>query len=817
MAKIVDKIQKIVDEKDPKKDLGNVKQGQPVNFRYKNPNVPSDIPDKKEKKETPVTWRKHWFQYNYGKIHEPHPKDYSFNRSIVTTNNIVSNNGNFRDTGLLQDYNALYKATVSIDKKKNLFLNIVAPDAGIVIYTKKLGESGLKQHYSSGSTSFYPTKGGEHVIHFPTAGDYIIEIFYYRQEAGGYIEVDGNLGSFISSHTRTGVRSVKPAITTSSATAYNDNTYIGTVESKFIDGANGPQLANIITWRRNPSDPYADGSVNSVEDITGYGLYRVDMYDTGLLVTSGWGTDGFCVNGNYVELFPIASKIRMVNPDTGNSYIVSGVVYDVDKTVVITSGTAFTNSANDKIFLEVYTHIQDFTNRLINVPVISGIDNNVVAGKTYKYAIDVFDSFGDRSEKSNVISVVAGDFTPPGLVSNVQATGAFKAVKLTWTNPSDTDIKGIHIWDTANPDPNTDSPVATILKGSKNTLPTSFMVTQDSNGVLSDDTLYSFYISTFDWAGNETLSSIPGATATTNVDFKTSQTGERVEVDTNNNQFRYYDNNNNAIVKIGGGAIGGGFYNGIQLESGVIYMSEIDADKTAELWQHTKQFLMTYDLYADIQPAQPMMQLVMTDNNYPKLTGSRILFETSVNNDEWFAAYHRGKIYVEKDFLIGGAYRVYNTSNQSATPDHEFKNNSGNIVARITDTGVISGSDLITNNPAKSRFMWTFAKDGFLTSNGYTKMHGINSAHWPVTSAGTVTKIVAYNVDIPESNTATGNVAFNALDRISVYALWDAANQAWTLEVRKNTVATGLSTTVGSVALPASPSDFIGISIEIEI
>src|SRR3990167_11501954 len=72
---------------------------------------------------------------------------------------------------------------------------------------------------------------------------------------------------------------------------------------------------------------------------------------------------------------------------------------------------------------------------------------------TYEYALDAYDSFGNRSTLSEVKSIVAGDFVAPGPITGTSYVAGYKSIEYRWINPIDVDFTGCYIYSNASKTP----------------------------------------------------------------------------------------------------------------------------------------------------------------------------------------------------------------------------------------------------------------------------------------------------------------------------------------------------------------------------
>ena len=586
--KIVKQIQQLIAEKDPKKSLGKIKTSEPKNFTFKDQNRIS-VPESENRgsrtqaqtRPKNIVWLEFSYQHNRGKFHDfERLDDFFITSQPLIRSLITSENGNFSDINVVGNFNSIYFAMVTARATALVPIQINSSDSSVALFTRAPGES-WRRLFSSGNQTFTNSK-----VFLPlTVGENEIGIVYYREDSNGLIEITGGLGSYVTSFVTWQA--------SSNSFKKNKNRLHATTDisakSQFVDGRNGPALANIVSVDPTNADLSSTYSCN---------FYRQNNKQLSFNVVSGWDPNGFVVSGDKVTDFPIAGTC-IFDDVTSAGFTISGVRYhdQIDQTIVKVSGTLTVSPlSSNPLWIRDYDQFDSI--RKTSSQVISGLDFNVVAGETYSYAVTTTDFVGNESDFSSVVNLIAGDFTPPGQVTGLSATGGNKAIELSWTNPSDPDLKGIHIWDKQNPVSGTDIPVATLLKGTKNTVPNKFIAVQTTSGTLIDDWPYSFYASTFDWAGNEDAVSMPTASATTIVEIKTKRTGQRIETDTSTNQLRFYDSNGNLVVKLGETIFGNG--NGLLIQQGLIFLDNEDPNNFGIISQHD---IITGGNVSELQPA----------------------------------------------------------------------------------------------------------------------------------------------------------------------------------------------------------------------
>lgn len=666
--KFIENIQKLIDNKDPIRNVGNVSTGRPQSFKFEPINLVA--PPLEEPIEAPeivinpnLIWFKSLFQFDRGNFFDLSLSD--FNTALTTIESqIVSNNGNFQDINDEVNANVMYQTSIRVTDATDINLTVIDFQFGsLAIIIKFLTDDPIKV-FTSGPESRYV----DGIVSLPIskAGFWTITILTYHQKTRSGVRILGNLGSYVSSTESPEVippKRVNPTLTRG----------VNAFESVFIDGANGPTLSNLIYWDRFSSS--STGSDRGGVPIKGYGLYHVVNERLGFDVVSGWGTDAFAISGSQLTSFPIAATLGIPGP-IAVTYQVSGTDFDsdADRTIVTVSGTSFDGAKFDPIYIERTLNLTDITQDSTSGDIISGTHFNVKAGDQYTYEVDTFNAAG-RGPRSVRISGTAGDINPPGLVTSLAGTGSLKAIRLTWTNPTNIDLKGIHVFDTPTVISGTTKPIATIIKGSNTTIPEEVVVTEVSSGTLIDQWPYDLYVATFDHAGNSSTENMPTVSVFTDVEIKTSRENQRIELDTATNQFRFFDSNDKLIIKIGEDVLGSA--EGMITIDGTVYstvndlnINPIRGDLTADesntiggqqairgRVSFTTSAASTQD--GDISAVHGSVTAsIVPANNFDTyaVRGQVINPQPASSTDEHvFAGYFEGaKVFVERDLIVSG-------------------------------------------------------------------------------------------------------------------------------------------------------------------
>jgi len=117
--------------------------------------------------------------------------------------------------------------------------------------------------------------------------------------------------------------------------------------------------------------------------------------------------------------------------------------------------------------------------------------SGVAEGLSYDVRLRTENQYGAYSTWVTVTGhVVNGDNTPPGPPTGVVVTPQTKANKLTWTNPTDADLKQVSIWQSTTNDSSTAAKVVDVLA-------TEYTVTGLTTGVT-----YYYWMKAQDRSGN---------------------------------------------------------------------------------------------------------------------------------------------------------------------------------------------------------------------------------------------------------------------------------------------------------------------------
>jgi hypothetical protein len=596
--KLVKHIQNMIDQTDERRNLGRVQLERASHFNINRPTLSDVDPDydpsgrrrdtgSKEVVPKFIEWNYQAFNHDRGKYFSPTPLNWKVGPRHEQKRGVFNSDsrGNFlKSINLGNNLNVKFHCIINVSAEVTHKIRIeTSGQSSVGVYIKKVGALNHVKQYTSGYNSPHnPTTAVP--LHFSEAGQYIVTIFTYQQDqtlsVGGMRTIlSGDLSAIVAGPAASG----PPEVVVKFNTSAGGGTPSGG-KSEFVDGANGPTLANIIFWDRIKQDAIDEAATGL--EIAGYRLLNIRFETLDYQVVSGWGTDGFMVTGEKSSDFPVGLDFRTWSGLSWDDHRVSGTFYFDStetasgnvETLIVTSGSGGA-SAGEFIQVEQSLFIQDIPYDSHTGPVVSGTHFGVKAGEEYKYEVQLYDRAGNIFPRSQQISFTSGnDITAPSKLTGVTATGGNKRIHLSWVNSADQDVKGINVWDTDNPSVDTDNPVKTILKGSvSEALVTGTYISQLSDRTeLIDDTSYTFYLSTFDWAGNETLTSLPSDSASTTISITTQQSGKRVEMDSTNNEFRYYNADDVLTARLGENVNDSGVASrgGVRVTDGLIYVDK---------------------------------------------------------------------------------------------------------------------------------------------------------------------------------------------------------------------------------------------------
>jgi len=526
---IVDQIDRSVN---PNRKLGTLKLDKPVVIGYKTDEVVENPTI------TTVTWKKRYYSYDRGQFYVLSMADFfNFYGKIYRTN-INGEYGNFTDFWTESYSNTHYSLDVYVEQSCYINMSVLIPYGTLAIYINQ------EKQFSSPESSYYIS--GEHAF-ILTKGWNTIDMFIYHQTSDCKIVFNSNLGKKIEA-------AAPPDFTPPDAPTWDTD---DPISSEYVNPEVGPERQVVLRWINDKHD-------NPSSNIRGWGIYRKIIEPTKnttgsyLTAVSGWNTNQVVITGDYTSYFPSDMQFRLGHSITTLA-TVSGTVYDadLDQTRVTTKNTSYdygahTYSGVNSVFIRyLYKHISDVGWDATLPRIVSGFDNKNIKAAGYgvsqyfTYALDAYDDSPNinRSEKSTEQSVNILDITPPPKIvaaDIISTTGGFKRIACTlkkpssWATPAN-DVVGVRVWNTANPDPENNysnefiDEIPFSVSGSAVIFDITHTISGGIRQDLADKTSYTFYLSTYDWFGLSTLTSLPSITATTTVEVKTNPSNSRIE------------------------------------------------------------------------------------------------------------------------------------------------------------------------------------------------------------------------------------------------------------------------------------------------
>lgn len=341
--------------------------------------------------------------------------------------------GNFIDNVTDNYTNSLYGFLIYSERSKTVSFKIYCVNSSIVIYAGTEGE--VTKLYTSGD-NYFPS-GGTINIELEGGKRTAVRIFHYQRFKQGNFRIDGYLGTQITAWS---VLDIFPPptpewdATTPISTTYKDSR-IGSAE---------------VTLRWKNPLRIARDNVDGIDysDWAGTGIYRANQ--------KGWESLGVAatVSGVYFDingsiLPPLNGSVKYNNVSNPISGIIGSYEYDnVDDitTIMLSSGTG--PSVSDTIYVENYKHLIDIEKKLTHLDYLEYVDVEVANGTEYSYKLDFYDDsfLRNRSAKTSEQTIIAGDSTPPGVVTSLTNESLDEdTFRLSWTSPTDDDLRGFHI------------------------------------------------------------------------------------------------------------------------------------------------------------------------------------------------------------------------------------------------------------------------------------------------------------------------------------------------------------------------------------
>jgi len=528
MPKII--LEQIDKSNNPNRNLGSVKLDKPIQLSYR------DSEDVSSEELATLIWKKRYYSFDRGDFFQLDIYKFVNYFGKIYRTSVNSSYGNFTDY-LPESYsNVHYSTQVYVKQNTNISLDIDMSYGSLSIYLNQVAV-----FVSSDSNYYIP---GKHSIYFKKGWN-TIDFFVYHKTGSGRIIVKSDLGKRVETSRAVDFEPPSPP------KWYTKSPLV----TEYVDVYKSNALQNVLRWKNNTyALPYSS--------IRGWGAYRrlseqaLNTDGTPILVVSGWSDSGFITSGDKRVYFP---SDMFVQPGFSAFFRVSGTDYHAsdDQTLVTVSGSGlnFTLSAGRIINRRIYKHLFDIEYDPTLPVIVSGIDNkDLKQGMLCEYALDCYDDSvnKNRSNKTDVQTIITGDFTKPVRLDSSNITiagGGLKRVIATIKNPDRwsppaPEIRGFRVWTSANPVVPYDNyyvgewPLN--ISGTNTRMEITSTVNAGQHIPLTDKTAYSFYISTYDWYGNQELTSLPSITATTSVIIKTDQTSSRVEISSETGALHIY-------------------------------------------------------------------------------------------------------------------------------------------------------------------------------------------------------------------------------------------------------------------------------------
>ncbi len=528
---VLDQIDKSVN---PDRDLGKVKLNKPIILNYSDKEVVS------QEGGVNVTWKKRYYSFDRGLFF---PLDvYKFTNYFgkIYRTNVPGEYGNFIDFLDLAYSNVQYSTELYVTQDVTINMNLLVSNGSVTVYINN-----VVVFESSDDTYYIPAK---QVLNLKKGWN-TLDIFIYQQESNAIVQMTSDIGKRVNTWRQ-------PDFTPPNSPDWASTNYLTT---EYIDPIKSPALKNVLRWvNAKYNDP--------TSSLRGWGIYRrineiiKDENGSNVNVVSGWGTGGFVVSGDRRSYFTINSLIYF-----DSEFTVSGTRFrsDIGQTQVdllnFNYDQDFEFDKGGRIIKVIYKHITDVEYDPSLSLIVSGTDTgDIKQGSYYTYCLDAYDDSinKNRSEMSIVKTIKAGDFEKPNRVPEAEildVDGGLKRLNVTinnpinW-NPPQPDVVGFRIW--TEPDPGVyvqkkdclmaDIPIA--VSGSV----TCFSITQTLNintlvrGPLEDLNYYEFYVSCYDWFGNEYTSQLPMIAGETSVYIRTASGTSTVVYDGTTNALRVF-------------------------------------------------------------------------------------------------------------------------------------------------------------------------------------------------------------------------------------------------------------------------------------
>lgn len=417
---------------------------------------------------------------------------------------INTNLGNFLDDGFEAYENVHYAVMVYSESDREINFRLLGPRCSVSVYKDGVQKfDSANNYFSTGVIELSLTQGWN-----------TLDIFYYRQTAGGYLQMDGDIGVYVSNWKSV---DFEPPNT--------PQWHYTPIITEYIDPDDfGGQFQNVLKWRKVDEITEISGAPDSIDPEPLWGWDVEKAVATRLLtpagnvnnVVSGWGTHKIIVAGDVRHLFPSEGNVYI--PDESSPFVISGSSYPSgdDTQTLVTMTTAISPSPSDPIWVQSFRPIISIINDAGIPNVVSGVDRDVVQDQTYYYRIKAIDlsPYANRSDPTSIESILTGDFVAPGNVTIDATIAGVDSIGVNFTAPTDADQHGVQV------EVKEDGGAYGVLTnmGSSPGLVQHLTVMQDKDGVaLAAGTQYNIRLKAFDWKSNLATGVETGLNTTTAV------------------------------------------------------------------------------------------------------------------------------------------------------------------------------------------------------------------------------------------------------------------------------------------------------------
>lgn len=181
------------------------------------------------------------------------------------------------------------------------------------------------------------------------------------------------------------------------------------------------------------------------ENVGGWGVYRVETQDFGIVTSASSVGGRYILHTNFSGTVPYIGTVTKVGPyylgPVENSY------YDDNENRSIITVKAVDNGDRSFNIISGTLQILSFVNlgeisKATNDTIITYSDTNVKTGQRYFYTIDSYSPVDNtiRSDKTQVVNLVAGDIFPPGPITlNSVTVDGNKRLTVNYRTPIDED------------------------------------------------------------------------------------------------------------------------------------------------------------------------------------------------------------------------------------------------------------------------------------------------------------------------------------------------------------------------------------------